>query len=312
GLVSHIMAAAIATTPRQNSVSTPASLSSPTFTQHNSPQMPAPHPHRKEVVCVFVVEGTAKMQPYFSTLFEAYLEPLLRQLRAPIITEADDKQPKTKVTPILKYGLVIYGDYEPSSAVTVDRKYFTSDFSLFHSVFKNINCSQGGILKNAVFEGLVAALELFDDYKANADASLSDPIFHCILVAASLPYNMSVRCNVSEKYDQFRLPEIVEEMRKNNVQLSLVAPRKGLHELEKLSGLVNNKKTEINKILDTVNPAHVVQLAGLKLPTPQITPAPTPPTTDVASVNIMPLIGNDLFDIGNVIADTLINASFLF
>lgn len=72
------MAAAIATTPRQSSISTPASLSSPTFAQHNSPQIPIPHPHRKEVVCVFVVEGTAKMQPYFATLFEAYLEPILR------------------------------------------------------------------------------------------------------------------------------------------------------------------------------------------------------------------------------------------
>lgn len=119
------MAAAIATTPRQSSISTPASLSSPTFAQHNSPQIPMSHPHRKEVVCVFVVEGTAKMQPYFSTLFEAYLEPILRyatfaildshfisvqystvisqssflrQLRAPIITDGDEKQPKTKVT----------------------------------------------------------------------------------------------------------------------------------------------------------------------------------------------------------------------
>ncbi|KAG2185607.1 hypothetical protein INT44_002400 [Umbelopsis vinacea] len=208
------MAAAIATTPRQSSISTPASLSSPTFAQHNSPQIPMPHPHRKEVVCVFVVEGTAKMQPYFATLFEAYLEPILRQLRAPIITDGDEKQAKTKVTPILKYGLVVYGDYEPSSTVTVDRKYFTSDFSLFHSVFKNINCSQGGILKNAVYEGLVAALELFDEYKLNAEPTSSDPIFHCILVAASLPYNMSVRCNISEKYDRFGLSNIVEEMRK--------------------------------------------------------------------------------------------------
>ena len=58
------------------------------------------------------------------------------------------------------------------------------------------------------------SLQLFDDYKEHVDASSSDPIFHCILVAASLPYNMSVRCNISEKYDKFRLPDIVEEMRK--------------------------------------------------------------------------------------------------
>lgn len=95
------------------------------------------------------------------------------------------------------------------------------------------------------------------------------------------------------------------------MQLSLVAPRKGLHELEKLSGLINNKKTEINKILDTVNPAHVVQLAGLKLPTPQITPAPTPPTNDIASINITPLIGNNILGLHTVSAESLIDA-FLF
>jgi hypothetical protein len=90
---------------------------------------------------------------------------------------------------------------------------------------------------------------------------------------------------------------------KNNVQLSLVTPRKGLHELEKLSGLVNNKKTEINKISDTVNSAHVVQLAGLKLPTPQTTPAPTPPTTNVAPITITPMIGNEFSAFGAIFAE---------
>ena len=77
----------------------------------------------------------------------------------------------------------------------------------------------------------------------------------------------------------------------NNVQLSLVTPRKGFHELEKLPAMVNNQKTEINKISDTVSPLHFVQLAGLKLPTPQTTPAPTPPTSTAASVNGVPNIG---------------------
>lgn len=77
----------------------------------------------------------------------------------------------------------------------------------------------------------------------------------------------------------------------NNVQLSLVCPRKGVHELEKLPALINNKKMEINKISDTVSPLHVVQLAGLKLPTPQVTPAPTPPTSSASSVSSAPIIG---------------------
>jgi hypothetical protein len=73
--------------------------------------------------------------------------------------------------------------------------------------------------------------------------------------------------------------------------MSLVSPRKGFHELERLPVMVNNKKTEINKITDTISPLHVVQLAGLKLPTPLATPTPTPPTSAVPSVGGVPIIG---------------------
>lgn len=60
----------------------------------------------------------------------------------------------------MKYGLVIFGDYEPLSTPTVDRKYFTADPILFQDVFKSISCENGGIVKNAVQEGMVAALEV--------------------------------------------------------------------------------------------------------------------------------------------------------
>ena len=61
---------------------------------------------------------------------------------------------------MLKCGLVVFGDYEPGSMVTVDRKYFTADFGLFQNVIKSIACTDGGIVKNAAGEGLVAALEV--------------------------------------------------------------------------------------------------------------------------------------------------------
>lgn len=56
--------------------------------------------------------------------------------------------------------MVIFGDYEPGSMVTVDRKYFTSDLSLFQEIFRSISCVDGGIVRNATTEGLVAALEV--------------------------------------------------------------------------------------------------------------------------------------------------------
>lgn len=64
------------------------------------------------------------------------------------------------IQPVLKYGLVVFGDYEPFSVATVDRKYFTSDPVQFQDIFKSIPFRNGGIVKNAVGEGMVAALEV--------------------------------------------------------------------------------------------------------------------------------------------------------
>lgn len=55
---------------------------------------------------------------------------------------------------------MVFGDYQPLSDVTVDRKYFTSDPIFFQEIFKSIVCMKGGIIKNAVEEGMVAALEV--------------------------------------------------------------------------------------------------------------------------------------------------------
>lgn len=54
----------------------------------------------------------------------------------------------------------MFGDYEPFSVTTVDRKYFTSDPLQFQDIVKHIPFREGGIIKNAVGEGMVAALEV--------------------------------------------------------------------------------------------------------------------------------------------------------
>ncbi|KAI8974378.1 hypothetical protein BDB01DRAFT_807211 [Pilobolus umbonatus] len=33
---------------------------------------------RKEIVIVFVVDGTAKMKPHFNTIHEVYVEPIIK------------------------------------------------------------------------------------------------------------------------------------------------------------------------------------------------------------------------------------------
>lgn len=102
---------------------TPNAAPSPMF--HNaSPQIPAATPNnKKEIVCVFVIEGTARMAEYFkdNRFFVDYMEPIIRylkfvsglvfrqkhcskhtlfhrQLRVPIAMDGDEKLQKTKIT----------------------------------------------------------------------------------------------------------------------------------------------------------------------------------------------------------------------
>lgn len=69
----------ITTEAAGNAVSTPGSQTAPSATTtQNSPQLPTSHHHRKEVACVFVIDGSARMKPHLSGLYESYIEPILR------------------------------------------------------------------------------------------------------------------------------------------------------------------------------------------------------------------------------------------
>lgn len=60
-----------------NNVTTPGSHTSPTPMQHQSPQISISH-QRKDVALIFVVDGTALMKPHFNTIYEAYVEPIIK------------------------------------------------------------------------------------------------------------------------------------------------------------------------------------------------------------------------------------------
>ncbi|KAK9753545.1 hypothetical protein K7432_017951, partial [Basidiobolus ranarum] len=143
---------------------------------------------KQEVLCVFVIEGTSTIAKQFDTIYQTYIEPITRQLRTPLIVETSEKQ-KSKVNPVLKLGLVIYGDYEPSRVITVDGKYFTSDYQFFRNILEKIKFTQGGPLKNAVAEGLIGALEMFDMHNTTRHKESPIPVRHCILIANTPPYS---------------------------------------------------------------------------------------------------------------------------
>ncbi|KAK9719363.1 hypothetical protein K7432_004839 [Basidiobolus ranarum] len=223
---------------------------------------------KQEVLCIFVLEGTLALAKQFDTIYQTYIEPIIRQLRTPIIVEAGENQ-KTKVNPVLKLGIVVYGDYGASTVITVDTKYFTSDYHFFRNILEKIKFTQGGPLKNAVGEGLVGALEMFDMHNTTRHTESPNPIRHCILIANTAPYLNGCRCNNDEKYDNFKLPDIATHITKENIRFSFIGLRKGLLTLENLAKQVNEEnKIETFHIDDTHAKDFVVKLGGFKLPPP--------------------------------------------
>lgn len=72
---------------------------------------------------------------------------------------SDDASKKSEPSQV-HFSLIIYGDYMPSSPITVDRKYFTSDLTAFQSHFIDLPFQHGGILRSCANEALVGALEV--------------------------------------------------------------------------------------------------------------------------------------------------------
>lgn len=87
-----------------------------------------------------------------------------------------------------------------------------------------------------------------------------------------MPYKIGAKCNFVDKYDGLKLDDIGKEMKRANIRLSLISPKKDCKELEDIVSLVNDQKTELNTMAETATPSHLVKLAGFKLPI-----APPPP-----------------------------------
>ncbi|KAG0293324.1 Mediator of RNA polymerase II transcription subunit 25, partial [Dissophora globulifera] len=235
----------------------------------HSVSTPGPVSQRHEILCVFAIESSARMSPNFESLFISYIEPIVRHFRAPPI-DPETNQPRPKDAPLVRCGLAIYGDYQPSSASTVDTRYFTNDPVSFLRELRQIKFEYGGVFRNAVTEGLVSALEMFDQYDELRTSDGADPERHLILVADSAPHMTGCRCNSSERYDDFNIENASQELLKVNQPTVDIIDA--------------NPKPSVN---------HVVKLAGFQLPlvppsiaAPQTQPQPSASTPPVSSSDI--------------------------
>ncbi|CAG8523574.1 7862_t:CDS:2 [Ambispora leptoticha] len=245
-------------------------------TVHNTP----------EVLVVLVVDGTYRLADHFHALVDTYLKNIFIELMKPILFENEEKASTERKIPTLKCGLVVFHHYRPFSATPVESRYFSQDSLKFLEQLKELEFKHGGMSKNAVAEGLAAALEMFEQYEirkgdgvgggggsvSNGSASSSTPLFepkrHCILISNSEPLADPVHFNFDEKYDNFTIGQICEEMANQNIFLSLIAPEGDKPELEDIVKKVNiHTQVETAESGDT---PHILMLAGgIKLPEPK-------------------------------------------
>ncbi|CAG8526401.1 4468_t:CDS:10, partial [Scutellospora calospora] len=226
-----------------------------------------------ECLVVVVLDATYRLEDHSDIIFGTYLRPILKHLKTSYVREQEDKEKKEKV-PVLKCGLVTFGHYEPYSTIPVKSHYFES-YTRFDELITEIEFLNGGIYENAVAEGLVAALEMFDLHKSQMEPDAPPPKRHCILISNSHPCPDPVHRNISSKYDEYTIEQIVEEMQKQSIYLSLITPERDFTKLEELVEMVN-KDIEVHNATDVIMPSHVVKLANIKLTFSQ----PTEVTSD--------------------------------
>ncbi|KAJ2883239.1 hypothetical protein H4R27_002902 [Coemansia aciculifera] len=234
---------------------------------------------RCDILCVLVIESTQHMQNLFPDLYDSVLTKIITQLRTPVIVDSPGKkdaaakkgsQP-TKATPCVRLGVVFFGDYYPYSTRTRSTKYFTSNYREFAKTIKEHRFCEGGRLRCAATEGLVGALEMFDDFNEfDPEAGLTSvQQRHVILVSSTPPYAEPCRENDHMRYDGFGLDSVADRMRELKLSFSLVQERgKRIEQVENLLKAANISTKPALELPKSMSPNFDVRLVGIDLPIP--------------------------------------------
>ncbi|KAJ1785079.1 hypothetical protein LPJ62_004380, partial [Coemansia sp. RSA 2167] len=254
---------------------------------------PAP---RCDILCVLVVESTQHMQNLFHGLYDTVITQLITQMRTPIIVQAagNKSQPVTKATPCVRLGVVFYGDYFPYSTQTCSKQYFTSNYREFTKTIKSHRFCEGGLLRCATTEGLVGALEMFDDFaEFDPEAHLANvQQRHAIMVTSTPPYAQGCRENAHMRYDGFSIDDVARRMREMKISFSLIKERG--KQIEQVEGLLKTANVSTKSLLELpkpMSPDFDVQLMGIDLQIPPEFAAPISALTSIAPAalpNIQP------------------------
>ncbi|KAJ1750947.1 hypothetical protein LPJ79_002532 [Coemansia sp. RSA 1821] len=253
---------------------------------------------RCDILCVLVIESTQHMQGLFQGLYDAVITRLITQMRTPIVVEPAGKksQTATKATPCVRLGVVFYGDYFPYSSQTCSTQFFTSNYREFAKTIKAHRFCEGGQLRCAATEGLVAALEMFDDFaEFDPEAHLTNvQQRHAIMVTSTPPYAEGCRENTHMRYDGFGLDDVAQRMREMNISFSLIKERgKRIEEIEGLVKAANISSKEPLELPKSLSPNFDIQLMGIDLKLPPefdkpVSSAVLNPATTLAHIQPQP------------------------
>lgn len=76
------------------------------------------HHQRREVACVFVVEGTARMGPHLNTIIQTYVDPILRYIH-------------TYICILFTHFTTLFNSPPKSKTLVIDCKIYICNFILY-------------------------------------------------------------------------------------------------------------------------------------------------------------------------------------
>ncbi|KAJ1948545.1 hypothetical protein IWQ62_006875, partial [Dispira parvispora] len=244
---------------------------------------------KKEVLCVLVLENSVAIGQEFQNLFHKLIDPILRHLRKPVYNQNEAGTGNSKVTPLVRFGLVYYGHYSDPTTPVVNRTYFVNDYRLYSKILTTHQFPGQYEPQYAVTEGLTAALELFDSYAESHSAPPLHTLQHCILVTSRPSCTETARNNLFPKYDGFSLENVTKTMKQNHVHLSVIALPLTPKQLVDLPYQVTDNKAQVVNVAQS-GPAtgYTVKLTSLTPPSLVMT-SPTvqsvPPSMQSPSIS---------------------------
>ncbi|KAJ4757046.1 Mediator of RNA polymerase II transcription subunit 25 [Rhynchospora pubera] len=132
---------------------------------------------------VVVVESTAAMGPYWSTILADYLEKIIRFGSF----NGNDPTAQKFAGPTAEFALVMFNAHGPYNCFKVQRTGWTRDAERFMQWLTNLPFSGGGFGDACTAEGLSDAILMLHD-PDSSPVTTSEVNKHCVLACASNPY----------------------------------------------------------------------------------------------------------------------------